>query len=209
MDATYIHLRQMVAFDWSCAPSVVASLLSRLSRQPYQPGEVRARIRADLTAENRGNHRRATNLLVAADSVEKASSRGEVPTWAALNELARIVLNKGEQAVVRTGPAGCQGRRYGYWPGLARRFNAKLVADASDRLHPVIAAVRLYLDVIHLHPFIDGNARVARLCLLWWLASGGLALPRLDPLVRLPKPPGASPWVFVRLTAEGMNQCAA
>jgi len=209
MDATQTHLRQMVTFDWSCAPSAVASSLKSLGGQHYQPGDVLTRIRADLDEENRGRQLRATNLLAAANSVEEAIGRGDVPTWAALHQIAQTVLDERVRPIVRSGPAGCQDRRYGYWPGLAKRFEAKLVADANDSQHPVIAAVRLYLDVIHLHPFIDGNARLARLCLLWWLASGGLTLPRLDPLVRLPKPPGTNPWVFVRLTAEGIHQCAA
>jgi hypothetical protein len=111
--------------------------------------------------------------------------------------------------IVRGGPAGCRDRRYGWWPRLEERLAAKLAADAREPLHPVLAGARLYLDLIHIHPFVDGNARAARLGLLWWLALAGLPAPRLDPLVRLPKPAGAAPWTFVRLIAAGARSCPA
>jgi len=208
VDTTHIHLRQMADFDWSTPPPAVVSGLKLLTPRQHQAGDVVTRIRADLEAENRGEQQRTANLLAAATTVDNAVVQGDAPTWAGLCELARLVLGSPVgHPVVRSGPASCQGRRYGFWPGLATRFEAKMVADAAELRHPVITAVRLYLDVIHLHPFVDGNARVARLGLLWWLAAGGLGLPRLDPLIRLPKRAGKSPWVFIRLTAKGIHQC--
>ena len=44
-------------------------------------------------------------------------------------------------------------------------------------------AARVYLDVLHFHPFADGNARSAALALYFVLAREGIVLDRAAPLL--------------------------
>lgn len=215
MDSTYVHLQQMLALDWSAPPPETHALLAAIEPRGRASGTVLAAAREDLAAEGRDERARGDRLLAGAAAIDVAVAAGRRPTWSELCAVQRVILGAGEASdpdhapLVRSGPAGCRERRYGWWPGLPRRLAAKLQHDAAEPLHPVLHAVRLYLDLIHLHPFVDGNARAARLGSSWWLALAGLPLPRLDPLVRLPKPAGAAPWTFVHLTAAGVRRCLA
>ncbi|MBO3738534.1 Fic family protein [Actinoplanes flavus] len=70
-------------------------------------------------------------------------------------------------------------------PGTSRRFAACL-AEATDPRVPVAArAARVYLDVAFVHPFPDGNARAAMLCLSFVLARDRIVLDVAAPVVRV------------------------
>lgn len=233
MDCAYVHLQRALTVSWETPPPALVAALARVQSEGRGASvlEVEKRrgcprtIRGDAVASQRsvvGAHRRdlacegaraparAARLLAAAARVEAAVAAGRAPTWPRLCATQRAVLGvDDDEALLRRGPAGCGDRRYGYWPRLHERLAAKLAADARGSLHPVLQATRLYLDLIHLHPFIDGNARAARLGLTWWLALAGLPLPPLDPLIRLPKPPGHPPWTFAHLLALGVARCLA
>ena len=45
-----------------------------------------------------------------------------------------------------------------------------------------VRAARVYLDVCYFHPFVDGNARAARLALDHVITRAGLALHAVEPL---------------------------
>lgn len=213
MDSTYAHLEKMLTFDWRSPPASVVSALRSTGAPTFRPGDLSRCHRQDLAAEGRRDPDRATRMLAATAAVEAAVDRRQAPTLGSLCAVQRLVLGAADedqdqdQDLLRTGPAHCHRRRYGWWPGLPARLGAKLRADAVEPLHPLLRAVRLYLDLIHLHPFVDGNARAARLRLTWWLALGGLPLPRLDPLIRTPKLASADPWSFVHILARGVAQC--
>lgn len=86
----------------------------------------------------------------------------------------------------RRTPAHCRGRSYGWRDGLGERLIQRL-----RRLHRAgcaVAAVRAYLDIAHVHPFEDGNARSAVL-LADWMLGARLDL-GWDGVLRIPKPPG-------------------
>lgn len=104
--------------------------------------------------------------------------------------LARIQRALGVEPSFRRTPARCGDRVYGWRAELDGRFFRKVASDAQEPLHPVARGVRLYLDLIHVHPFDDGNARCATVWLVWALARGGWPLPDLQAVVRVPKPPG-------------------
>ena len=84
-----------------------------------------------------------------------------------------------------------QGRRvHGVVPRLAERFRARqvLIGSASD---PFVRAALRYLDVVFLHPFVDGNARAARIVLEAELNRSGIALlVPFSSLVSFPKRAG-------------------
>jgi hypothetical protein len=196
-DAVHAHLRRELDTRWDSPPDAITVWLGRAPRIGL--ADAAASLVAAhchyLEQEGRGPGPRADAYTRAVEAIVRAVEAGERPTWPGLLAIQTIVLDQPE--VVRDGVAHCRDRRYGYWPGMAKRMAAKLAADARDDVDPVLAAVRLYLDLVHVHPFVDGNARAARLGLSWWLASAGLPTPRLDPWVRIPKLPGEPPWDLV------------
>ncbi|MBT3224430.1 MAG: hypothetical protein HN348_35630, partial [Proteobacteria bacterium] len=57
------------------------------------------------------------------------------------------------------------------------------IGDANDLSQPVaLRAARIYLDICFFHPFVDGNARAARLALDHVLWREGRLLHAVDPL---------------------------
>lgn len=78
-------------------------------------------------------------------------------------------------------------RRYGSAARLPGWLDLVLT---PDDLHPVTAATRLYLDLIHLHPFLDGNGRLARLAFDATCQNAGWPTPDLAAIARFPKAPG-------------------
>ena len=95
-----------------------------------------------------------------------------------LQEWNRFIL--GEAAQVRTTPAFAkQGReRYGY-PFLDQFL--KCLTEPNEG--PLcFRAARAYLDICYFHPFVDGNARLARLLLDAILWREGRALHRVEPV---------------------------
>jgi len=209
MDSTYAHLERMLTFDWRAGPRALLESVRSTPRSTASAGEIGRCHHRDLLCEGCEDPERASRVLEAASAVQAAVDRRQSPTWESLCTVQRRVLGDDERPLVRTGPAHCHDRRYGWWPGLEARLRAKLRADAADQLHPLLRAARLYLDLIHVHPFVDGNARAARLALTWWLALGSIPLPRLDPLIRAPKLASDDPWRFVHLLTLGVARCAA
>lgn len=163
--ATLAHLQWTLAFSWNELDA---------PRVPLRSGWAQ---RATQWRANRS------------DSPAWEVAVGELPaglSWAALRAAhARAGLDP----AFRTGPAFCRRRRYGWRPGLAERFAAKLDRDAGDNVAPAARAIRGFLDIIHTHPFNDGNARAATTWLTWSLALAGHDVPDLGPLVRLPYVP--------------------
>ena len=103
---------------------------------------------------------------------------------------ARVVL--GLPLESRSTTAYCRDRRYGWRPGLYERFQRKIRHDVDDGLPAGVQAVRALLDVAHIHPWGDGNARCA-LLLADWIARGPHAsgLPATwAAIARVPMPPG-------------------
>lgn len=181
-------------FAWG-APPVPPSWLSACAALPFRETEAQERYlrEVDLPAhegdEGRGERYRAA--LAQARAWADDQRPLDLPALATLNGLLRALPGP---APFRGGVAfAAEGeRRYGLPPGLRDAFAASLSRLERERgaLHPCALAVRLYLEVIHVHPFADGNARLARLTLEHTLRRASLPTPELAPFVCLPKPPG-------------------
>ena len=125
----------------------------------------------------------------------------EPPNWTSLqNSHSRLGLN----ANFREGPAFCSDRVYNWYPELAEQTIRKLDKDSIDDMHPVAKAIRGYLDIIHIHPFNDGNTRAACLWFTWSLVSCGYDVPNMQNIIRLPTPPGNQrvPQIIGKLLAD-------
>ena len=80
--------------------------------------------------------------------------------------------------------------RYAYFDGIEEMFRRKIDADMADRCHPMIKAMRLYLDILFFHPFPDGNARAATLWSAYLCRINGIHAPHFRDIERFPLLPG-------------------
>jgi len=60
----------------------------------------------------------------------------------------------------------------------------KKTADLRANEHPVIAAAKAHLEFVFIHPFVDGNGRVARLIMNLILIQGGYNIALISPVLR-------------------------
>ena len=64
-------------------------------------------------------------------------------------------------------------------PYLIREFLSWLSGPVSNELHPVLKAGVVHYEVVHIHPFLDGNGRVARALATLILYKEGYDIRRL------------------------------
>jgi|GEM_PF-719125 len=133
---------------------------------------------------------RGTRMFDALAMVREQARAGAPLTVEALTGWQRLVLGPDADVSLRKHHAWAkEGReRYGV-DRLAQRVEESLAGAVDERLDPVAKAARVYLDLCFLHPFVDGNARAARLALDFVLTQAGLTL--RDPegsAFRLPLP---------------------
>ncbi|MCW5868895.1 MAG: Fic family protein [Candidatus Eremiobacteraeota bacterium] len=144
-----------------------------------EPKAVREGHSAFIELEETGRcHERAQRMLTALTCSRRWALSGRPMDFSDLQDWNGLIL--GEEAKVRTTPAFAKrGReRYGY-PFL-EQFLALLSDPGEGPL--CFRAARAYLDVCFFHPFVDGNARLARLVLDAILWREEKALNRVDPV---------------------------
>ena len=83
----------------------------------------------------------------------------------------------GKEVRFRKSEAFCRNRKYTYFDSLEDMFKRKLSQDSKDICHPLARGLRLYLDIIHFHPFEDGNSRAAYLWFNYVMALAGQDVP--------------------------------
>lgn len=122
--------------------------------------------------------------MAAALERARADAATEVPlTFSMLAGWQALVLGMPE-AGFRDGPAHAKGGRetYGLHPDTRQRFS-RCLAEAMPGTMPLAArAARVYLDVAFFHPFADGNARAALLCLDFVLQREEVTVDLVAPL---------------------------
>jgi hypothetical protein len=124
-----------------------------------------------------------------------ATQVGRPPSVALLLSLAAH-LGDGVEPALRTTPAFAKGGRERMRVFDTAEFDSAVndaVDDAADEAAPCwLVAARLYGDVLFFHPLNDGNARLARLALVWVLARGGVAVVDLRPVITTPWSPATA-----------------
>jgi hypothetical protein len=136
--------------------------------------------------ETRRFPERARRMRAALDCSRRWALSGRSLGFSDLHEWNCLIL--GEAALVRSSPAFAkQGReRYGY-PFL----DQFLTCLSEPEQGPLcFRAARAYLDVCFFHPFVDGNARLARLVLDATLWREGRALHRVEPVFSMSRSVG-------------------
>jgi hypothetical protein len=197
-DATARHLATDI--DWRHPPAIVRAALD--AADPAFPLDGLAGWRDHLDPATRPDPRRRARIIAAQAHL---STHGAA-TWPALQAVQAILL--GAPAPFRAAEAFAhhpvQTRRYGWRADLESTLDARLSAFAADSVHPLVRACRLYLEIILVHPFTDGNGRAARLWLDHTCRLAGWSTPDLAALSALPKEPGRPLryWGFVAHAAR-------
>lgn len=111
----------------------------------------------------------------------------QTPSWGTL-QAAHFAA--GLNPRFRTEPAASGDRHYGWYDMLEPRMVRKLDVDGTNNVPPMARAIRGFLDIIHTHPFDDGNTRAACIWLAWSLVGADLNVPDLAPVLEIPKPAG-------------------
>ncbi len=161
------------------------------SRHP--PGDGHRRFIEGL--ERRRDRVRADHMRAALSSCRKAARSNKPLDFTTLARWNAIVLGQPSAERRTTDAYAKAGReRYG---AFADETLVAYLAEAGDPEVPVwVRAARVYLDVCFFHPFVDGNARTARLALDWVLAREGFGLHVAEPVFMLARaandPLGAS-----------------
>lgn len=68
-------------------------------------------------------------------------------------------------------------------PELMTKFIVQM-EQIKEKLHPVEFAARFHKDFVYIHPFIDGNGRVARLLMNLALLQRGYPIAIIPPILR-------------------------
>lgn len=68
-------------------------------------------------------------------------------------------------------------------PPMMKDF-VKKIAGIREKEHPVAAAAKAHLEFVFVHPFVDGNGRVARLIMNLVLIQAGYNIALISPAVR-------------------------
>ncbi|MBL7132348.1 MAG: Fic family protein [Candidatus Omnitrophica bacterium] len=68
-------------------------------------------------------------------------------------------------------------------PGMMEKF-VKDLPDSKKKNHPVVYAAKLHKEFVFIHPFVDGNGRVARLLMNVALMQTGYIIAIIPPLKR-------------------------
>lgn len=214
-DALERHLRWRDALDSVAAlPDPVARALAAYDRVAHDPSDtpldaLRAYTVTVDRAAHEGEREREARVLRSLDPQEfhrafapalNGDSSGVGPWIAALTE---------GSGAVRALPAYARGGMHTYSladGALAAKWAESFRARGGE--HALVRGARWYFDAIFLHPFDDGNARLARALLVASVgerASFDLAGP-----VWIEKRPGETQdfWRFVRVCALGAERRA-
>lgn len=117
------------------------------------------------------------------DLINKLSRRNRLYTLPVMQSVQHFLVGS-ENSKFRSSSAFCNRRheRYAYFTDLPKLFEMKVAKDAEESLHPLVKAARLYLDIIFIHPFIDGNARAALSSAVFYCQKYGYNVPDMNRL---------------------------
>lgn len=206
LDATTPHLALRYTLSLREPPEPVRLWLTRAAALDARPAHDPHRsFLAHLDGPQHADPERAAAYLSALTLLRAHADGAEPLTLELLQRAQGIVLGLPGLAPLRATHAYARGgaHRYPARPDLEALLRGRLAAWLAEALDPYVLAAGLYLDAAFVHPFEDGNARLARLCFDWALWRGARALPRFEDLLRVPKSPGDAEgfWRLVRVGA--------
>lgn len=197
------HLRTTLDMTWHQPPEPIPDILRRVDALAFRDTGGHERYLREYRFPA-GDAAKNAAYIRALKTMRGFADDGRDLNWPLMVELQALVLDRA--VGFRDGPAFAQGGRtvYAYFEGIAAMFQRKVEVDQGDGCHPLIKAVRGYLDIVFFHPFPDGNARCAMLWYEFLLRRAGVPVPDYVELARLRKIPGDErrAWSFVTLSAK-------
>ncbi|MDP3274574.1 MAG: Fic family protein [Deltaproteobacteria bacterium] len=115
------------------------------------------------------------------------------PTGASVARWMELLLGRSSAPRLRQDPAYARGGLHRYSLGdcqLESLWSAALDRANGSTLHLCARAATLYLDALFLHPYDNGNARLARALVYWLMQHEQHTSPAMHPLVLVPLRPG-------------------
>lgn len=131
----------------------------------------------------------ALDLAQAYDYVVNLASRNVPLSQDVIKDISKIMLSKsnpewgGRYRTVEVRPADSEFNPYAEASGIERKMNDLIdwANTAKDILHPVQYAADLHFKFVTIHPFRDGNGRVARLLMNLALLEKGYPVVNIKP----------------------------
>ena len=192
-DVLIPHLNATLTLGWQAPPSSVSVLLGRVKET--EPRSLGLKQIADRCGE------------AALGEVRRIALQDQTFCFDRMCQAQRRVTPELEPRF-RPGVAftSIRPERYAYFDDLESMFRTKITKDAEDACHPVLKAIRLYLDVIFVHPFVDGNARAAMLAFAFFAFRHGFDLPDFRKLHGFGFVPGnrSCYWLFSSLIIQDL-----
>lgn len=177
-DSLARHLGVRATIDWAAAAPV-----------PAHHGRDGHAVYIDEVDAPR-DRTRAERMHAALRMARAYAAGGALLSVERLSELQEVVVPAGSALRASAAFAKRGNERYGFDENTHARFAAAL-DEADDASVPLLGrAARAYLDVCFFHPFVDGNARSARLVFDWILAREGVVLADVAALFRTSIPAG-------------------
>lgn len=186
-DVVLRHRALRAALDPAWAPPSPASASSASARDGHA-------VYIDVVDAARDGGR-AQRLREALRVARSLANGGALVDLALVRSLHEIAVPRSAHGF-RRGDAFAKGgrERYGFDDAVIDACDTALVeANDVDAGSVVFRAARAYLDLCFFHPFVDGNARAARLVFDLILAREGVVLDDVDALFRYPVAGGALP----------------
>jgi Fic family protein len=168
---------------WPAASSATTSASTGIEGNPLTPGEV-DELLSGRRVDASEVHRREVQNYNSATEYARALSIREAFTWSeeqihAINAQVMAGLPDDTHGEYRQGEVNV-GIYRAPSPLLVPRFMEALVEWlVTVDEHPLILSALLHLNVIAIHPFLDGNGRTARVLSSLALMRGGVSSPEL------------------------------
>lgn len=102
--------------------------------------------------------------IISSETLERAEDEGRLRAGG-----ERVYVQDSDQSVLHAAP---EGKEVQARLDALCRF-ANLEGEALKHLHPVVHSVILHFGLAYIHPFVDGNGRVARALFYWSMLRHG------------------------------------
>lgn len=200
-DALVPHLSATLMMNWASPPSSIVDRLCTLSDAPNCTREclnllsVRDRCGAG-----------ATNAVA-----RLASQQTPISFEDMCRVQGHVVGMRNAKFRRASGYARQRNERYAYFGSLEQMFRKKVSVDNQDSCHPLMKAVRLYLDLIFVHPFPNGNARAALLWFTFYCMRYRYCVPDFRKFFDFGFSPGSRTcyWQFCSIAIDEVNRVSS
>ena len=183
-DAGVLHRWTNLAL-WPAARNATVAGSTAIEGNPLTPAEVDEVLTGGHVDASRTAIREVLNYNAALDLANRASLRGDFE-WSTellrrFNAAILESLEDDERGEYRSGPVTVGGR---YHPPESGRLPALMAAlvtwlRAPTETHPLILAGLTHLNVVSIHPWLNGNGRTARVAGSLMLMRCGVGAPEL------------------------------